>query len=157
MKMTPFFDSLATLASVVFLAYGSYSVTGCGGAGSAYGANPAGPSTSSSTTVGATVTLTANGVSDATPRVALGAKVRFVNNDIRPHEILTTPHGVHTDCPALNELDLLQPGQSKDSGALTVKRGCGFHDHMNPDDQRFRGQVLVGLDTSDPTPPDPNY
>jgi hypothetical protein len=36
-------------------------------------------------------------------------------------------------------------------------RGCGFHDHMNPDDNRFRGQVLVGLGAGDPAPPDPAY
>ena len=123
----------------------------CGGDSS----SPSSPSGGSST-VGATVTLTANGVSNASPRIALGAKVRFTNNDSRPHQILTTPHGTHTDCPALN-VDMLQPGQSKESGALNERRGCGFHDHLSPDDQRFRGQVLVGLSEGDPAPPPPAY
>lgn len=129
-------------------------VTACGSGGDS-STSPTGPSTGG--TVGATVTLTANGVSAATPRIALGQSVRFTNNDSRPHQILTTPHGAHTDCPALNEVDMLSPGQSRASGVLTVRRGCGFHDHLNPDDQRFRGQVLVGLSESDPIPPDPDY
>lgn len=108
-------------------------------------------------TVGATVTITANGVSDATPRINAGQAIRFTNADSRPHQIFTTPHLVHTDCPALNEIDVIAPGQSRDSGALNQARGCGFHDHMNPDNNAFRGQVLVGLSASDPTPPPPAY
>jgi plastocyanin len=124
----------------------------CGGGSD----SPSAP-TGGGTTVGATITLTPNGVSDGTPRVALGARVRFTNNDTRPHEILTTPHLVHTDCPALNDIGILQPGQSKDSGTLNERKGCGFHDHQSPDDLRFRGQVLVGLTEGDPAPPPPSY
>jgi plastocyanin len=124
----------------------------CGGGSS----SPSAPS-GGGATVGATVTLTANGVSDASPRIAIGQKVRFTNNDSRPHTVYTTPHLVHTDCPALNEIGLLQPGQSGESGVLNERKGCGFHDHNNPDDQRFRGQLLVGIAQSDPAPPPPDY
>jgi hypothetical protein len=112
---------------------------------------------SGGTTVGATITISADGLSDSAPRIALGQSVRFTNNDSRPHQILTTPHLVHTDCPALNQIDTLQPGQSRESGPLNERRGCGFHDHMNPDDQRFRGQVVVGLSSGDPDPEPPPY
>ena len=129
---------------------------GCGGGSDGSSGSPTGPS-SGGAAAGTTVTLTGNGVSTATPRIARGQRVRFTNNDSRPHQILTTPHGTHTDCPALNEIDMLAPGQSKDSGVLNDARGCGFHDHLNPDDQRFRGQVLVGLSEADPIPPPPGY
>src|SRR5262245_36791279 len=92
----------------------------CGG-GNDYSA-PSTSSNSSGGTVGATVTITSSGVSSATPRIALGQRVRFTNNDSRPHEILTTPHNAHTDCPELNSIDLLQPGQSKDSNPLNTRR-----------------------------------
>jgi plastocyanin len=124
----------------------------CGGGG-----YPSPSAPSGGATVGATVTLTANGVSDASPRIAVGQKVRFTNNDSRLHTLYTTPHILHSDCPALNEIGTLQPGQSGESGVLNERRGCGFHDHSNPDDMRFRGQVLVGLGTSDPTPEPPPY
>jgi hypothetical protein len=101
--------------------------------------------------------MTANGVSQAEPRIGLGSRVRFTNNDSRVHQILSTPHGTHTDCPALNEIGILQPGQSKDSGVLNDRRGCGFHDHNDPDNTNFRGQVLVGLGANDPAPGPPAY
>ena len=127
----------------------------CGGG---YGGSSSTPTAPSSTgAAGATVTLGATGVSTATPRIARGQRVRFTNNDSRPHQILSTPHGTHTDCPALNEIDMLSPGQSKESGVLNEQRGCGFHDHLNPDDTRFRGQVLIGLSEGDAVPPDPGY
>ena len=138
------------VAAIMLLA-----ASGCGGGSDGSSSSPTAPSPSA--TVGATVTLTGSGVTTATPRIARGQRVRFTNNDTRPHQILTTPHGTHTDCPALNEIDMLSPGQSKDSGVLNESRGCGFHDHLNPDDQQFRGQVLVGLNESDPSPPPPAY
>ena len=115
------------------------------------------PTSPSGGTVGATIVLSANGVSDAAPRIATGQRVRFTNNDTVVHQILTTPHNLHSDCPALNSIDVIQPGQSKESGVLSERRGCGFHDHLSPDDQRFRGQVVVGLSTSDPDPSPPGY
>ncbi len=107
--------------------------------------------------VGATINLSANGVDNTQPSVKLGERLRVTNNDTRAHQFMTTPHNVHTDCPALNAIGSLAPGQSGTSDPLTTARGCGFHDHMNPDDPKFRGQVLVGLGSNDPPPPDPTY
>jgi hypothetical protein len=81
----------------------------------------------------------------------------MTNNDIQTHEMLGTPHEIHTDCPALNAIGALAPGQSRTSDPLTNSDGCTFHDHMNPDDNRFRGQVLIGLAPNDPRPPDLSY
>jgi hypothetical protein len=150
MKVTPAVDLTAIVASLVFAVYG---LAACGGG------NPAGPSGSGggSGTVAATVTLTANGVSDKEPRIPVGSRIRFTNNDSRVHTIYTTPHLLHTDCPALNDIGILQPGQSGDSGVLNDRRGCGFHDHSNPDNESYRGQVLVGLSATDPVPPPPAY
>jgi hypothetical protein len=128
-----------------------------GGGGGNAGGNPNNPSPQPSGAVGATVTLTASGVDNAAPRINAGERVRMVNNDTRTHQMLTTPHLVHTDCPGLNAIGSLAPGQSGMSEPLTAVRGCGFHDHLNPDDNSLRGQVLVGLGTNDPPPPDPGY
>lgn len=142
----------ACATAVAVVVFGTLGLGACGGTSSD---TPTAPSTDGG--VGATVVLTGNGAGTSAPRIGLGQRIRFTNNDSRPHQILSTPHGAHTDCPALNEIDLLSPGQSRDSGVLNVRRGCGFHDHLNPDDQRFRGQVLVGFTEADPTPPDPDY
>jgi plastocyanin len=150
MKVTPALDLTAVVASVVFAAYG---LAACGGG------NPAGPTSGGggSGAVDATVTITASGVSDSQPRINVGSRIRFTNNDSRVHQMFTTPHNVHSDCPALNEIGLLQPGQSRDSGVLNERRGCGFHDHTDPDNNSLRGQVLVGLSANDPVPPPPAY
>jgi hypothetical protein len=128
---------------------------GCGGGGAPN--PPTGPSGNTGGTIGATVTLGAGGVSNSTPRINTGERLQVTNNDTRPHQIMTTPHLIHTDCPALNSIGSLAPGQSGTSEPLTTARGCGFHDHLNPDDAAFRGQVLVGLSPGDPPPPTPDY
>lgn len=151
MKVTAALRLTAVVASLMLLG----GLAACGGEG-----NPAGPtpgSGGSSGAVEATVTLFANSVSDNQPRINVGGRVRFTNNDSRVHTILSTPHGTHSDCPALNDVGILQPGQSRESGVLNVRGGCGFHDHNDPDNNGFRGQVLVGVGTGDPLPPPPAY
>ncbi|HKY20199.1 MAG TPA: hypothetical protein VJM31_03175 [Vicinamibacterales bacterium] len=130
---------------------------GCGSSGGGGGTQNPTPTAPSSPTIGATITITANGVSNTAPRINVGERLQVTNNDTRTHQILTTPHLIHTDCPGLNSIGSLAPGQSGTSEPLTSVRGCGFHDHLNPDDNSLRGQVLVGLGSGDPTPPSPSY
>ena len=120
-----------TVASVALLAV---AVAACGGG----------------TTV-PTVTITANGVEPKTIEITAGQQVRFVNNDSTTREMLSTPHLAHTDCPAINAVGVLSPGSNKMTEGMTTVRICGFHDHRNPDDNRFRGQINVG--TSQGPPP----
>ena len=118
--------------------------------------NPGGPSGGTGG-IGATINLSANGVDNAAPSIQVGERLRITNNDTQTHQMLSTPHGQHNDCPALNAIGSLAPGQSGTSDPLPTARGCGFHDHINPNDNRFRGQVLVGQRPGDPPPPDPTY
>lgn len=107
-------------------------LTRCGG-------SPAGPSDSAA----ATITITATGVTPAEVRVPLSSKVLFVNNDVRPHAMSSDPITVHTDCPAINDVGTLAPGQSRSTGSLTVPRTCGFHDHTNELDPTWKGRIIV--------------
>lgn len=136
----------------------------CGGGGGGGGSNsgggnpnPGSPSGGGSGAVGATINLSASGVDNPTPSISLGERLRITNNDSQVRQMLSTPHGTHDDCPGLNSIGALAPGQSGTSQPLMTARGCGFHDHNNPDDNRFRGQVLVGLAPGAPPPPDPSY
>jgi plastocyanin len=121
-----------TLFAVAFAA--------CGGGGSA----PTSPSGGGSTTTVPTVTITANGVEPKTIEVSSGQQVRFINNDGTTREILSTPHEFHNDCPPINAVGVLTPGSNKMTDGLNAVRICGYHDHRNPDDLRFRGQINVG-------------
>jgi hypothetical protein len=102
-----------------------------------------GPPPAIPTTEGATLTLSGSGVVPKQVRVYRGSHVTFINSDVVNHEILSNPLHVHTDCPELNVVAFLAPGQSRDSGPLQIIRSCGFHDHLNEGDARFYGAVFV--------------
>lgn len=123
----------------------------CGGGDSGGGGTPTGPSPGPSGPA-ATITITASG---ATPAVDIspGQRVEFVNDDSRVHEIYTTPHELHSDCPAINSVGVMQPGERKMTEALNVTRLCGFHDHRDPTNTAFRGVIRVGTTTG----PEPEY
>lgn len=75
--------------------------------------------------------------------VAPGSRVLFMNNDTQRHDMTSDPHPDHTDCQELNQVGLLTPGQSRETGNLVAPGTCGFHDHENPDDSRLRGRIVV--------------
>jgi hypothetical protein len=118
-----------TLAAVVVL-------SDCGGTPS----SPSSPSTG-----GATIMLTSAGVSSIQLTVTQGARVTFVNNDTRSHNMTSDPHPEHSDCPEINTVGLLQPGQSRETGNLVAIRTCGFHDHDDPPPggSRWTGKITV--------------
>ncbi len=124
----------------------------CGGSDGGDGGNtPTGPS-GTTPNIGATVTITAAGVSTQLIRIQPGEVVRFVNNDGTAHVPSSNPHPTHTDCPAINSVGTLQPGGGGNTAALAASRSCGFHDHNNPTDARFAGQILVGNAAAEPGP-----
>lgn len=105
--------------------------------------SPTAPSGGSTTpTVGATITITSSGITNNNVSVSVGQAVTFMNNDTRTHTMDSNPHPVHTDCPALN-VGSISAGQSVTSGALTTARTCGYHDHSDPSNAAFQGQVVV--------------
>ena len=109
------------------------------------GAGPACKSSTSPspTTSSATITITSSGVSPKSVTVSPGSQVTFTNNDSRQHEMASDPHPVHTECPAINSVGSLSPGQSRSTGNLTVTRTCGFHDHLRDGDQSLRGTITI--------------
>lgn len=72
-----------------------------------------------------------------------GTRVTFVNNDTRVHEMDSNPHPEHTDCPEINQIDLITPGQTKLTGNLNTPRTCGFHDHLNPNTTNLMGSIVI--------------
>jgi|SRR5436190_7920007 len=95
------------------------------------------------TTDSATLTLTNAGVAPKQVRVYLGSPLTFTNGDAFGHDIASNPLHLHTDCPELNTIGFLVPGQSRTTSAPGTVRACGFHDHTNEGDARFYGTVFV--------------
>ena len=90
-----------------------------------------------------TITITASGVSPQRITVSPGTRVTFVNNDSRQHEMNSDPHPTHGDCPPIDDVGFLAPGQSKQTGNLNVVRTCGYHDHNQPDTANLKGQIVI--------------
>jgi len=116
----------------------------CGG-GSSSPSSPSSPAPTATPPPGgaATFTITAAGVSPRQVEINVGQRVAFVNNDTASHEIQSNPHPIHTDCPPINEVGGLAPGTARLTGAFTVARTCGFHDHGQPDNTSLQGTIII--------------
>jgi len=90
-----------------------------------------------------TVTINAVGVTPKQLMVSPGTRVLFTNNDTTSREMESDPHPEHTDCPEINNIGFISPGQTKETGNLNTIRTCGYHDHLAPDDLRYRGQIVI--------------
>ena len=101
-----------------------------------------GPASPSNTTQ--TITITAEGVSPKQVRINVGDRVRFTNNDSVNRQINSNPFPAHDDCPPINSVDLLTPGQSEETDMMSLAGTCGFHEHLTEGAPEFLGEILVG-------------
>ena len=67
----------------------------------------------------------------------------FTNNDSRRRNLTSDPHPEHNDCPEINDVGLLNSGQSRETGNLVVARVCGFHDHDMAGVTSLQGTVTI--------------
>lgn len=107
---------------------------------------PTGPGPAPTPTPGpgvTTVTITNAGVSPANVQITRGGTVRFVNQSGSPHQMNSDPHPTHGNCPPLNQVPFLVPGQSGQTGAFTALGTCGYHDHLNPTNGSLQGTIQV--------------
>jgi plastocyanin len=94
-------------------------------------------------TPGTTITIASSGVTPKNLQISPGTQVTFVNNDNRNHDMSSDPHPEHTDCPEINQVGVIVPGQTKQTGNLNTRRVCGFHDHDDPQNTRWQGQITI--------------
>jgi len=91
-----------------------------------------------------TVTISGSGiVGPKELTVPPGSRVLFVNSHSRRHDMTSDPHPDHLDCPELNQVGVLNAGQSRESGNLVTVRTCGFHDHDDPNNVNLRGTITI--------------
>jgi len=110
-------------------------LSACGG-----GKSPPGPTPNNLNII----TISSAGI--ASPNeltVSPGSRVLFVNSHSRRHDMTSDPHPDHLDCPEINQVGLLTPGQSRETGNLVAIRTCGFHDHDDPNNANLRGRIII--------------
>jgi hypothetical protein len=119
-------------------------IVGACGESRGNGPSPVTPPTTPPGAVNATTITITNNV--ATPKdiiVPRGSVVTFVNNDSRTHDMESNPHPEHTDCPALQQVGFMSPGQTRSSGNLNTARICGYHDHNLAEVAGLQGTITV--------------
>ena len=129
----------AVLTGVSLAAVIAFAISGCSNDGD----NAGGPTSPSPNSGSVTVTITSSGVSPKNVTVARGAQVTFLNSNNRPHEITSDPHPEHSDCPQINQVGVIQPGNSRQTGNLDTVRTCGFHDNNQPSNSTFQGSIRI--------------
>jgi plastocyanin len=72
-----------------------------------------------------------------------GSRVLFINNHSQPHNVTSDPHPDHMDCPAINQVGVLGPGQRRETGNLVAVRTCGVHDHDDPNNSSLRARIVI--------------
>lgn len=114
----------------------------CGGGSGSPGSPSGGGTTTPPPGEAATINILSSGVSPKVVTVPIGSRVNFANQSSSNIEVSSDPHPSHTDCPALN-IGVLRPGQTGQTGALTVARTCRYHDHGRPTDDRWQGSIVI--------------
>lgn len=110
----------------------------CGGGSGTPPAGPAPPATVYRITIGASGVVT-----PAELVVPPGTRVLFTNSHTVPHEIGSDPHPEHTVCPELNQVGLLRPGETRETGNLVALRTCGYHDHNDFANTSLHGRIVI--------------
>lgn len=126
---------IRTVAACIALA----GIAACGGGGSSSPTTPTPP-----TTGGPTMTIDASGV--LSPKelvVSPGTRVLFSNQSSRARQVSSDPHPEHTDCPEINQVGFLAPGQVRETGNLNTVRSCGIHDHDDPNNANMRARIII--------------
>jgi plastocyanin len=129
------------LASGILAAGIAIVLIACGGSSSTTAPSSGTGCTASSTST--TITIANGAVCPQNITVPRGTQVIFMNQDNVAHEMFSDPHPEHTDCPEINQVGHLEPGQSRQTGNLNVVRRCGFHDHLRNEVAALRGSITI--------------
>ena len=92
---------------------------------------------------GITFTVTGAGVRPSVVRIRMGDRVIFTNDDTVNHEMSSDDHPLHVECPAINQVGYLRPGQTRETGNFVTVETCAFHDHLDPTNASFWGTIDI--------------
>ena len=119
-------------------------VISCGGSSSSDTSSPTTPSGACTPSASAnTLVIQNNTICPSALTVTRGSQITVLNSDSRVHEMDSDPHPEHTDCPEINQVGFLSPGQSRQTSAMRTVRSCGFHDHNQPSTTSLQGTIVV--------------
>jgi plastocyanin len=119
----------------------------CGGGGGSTPTTPTSPTNPSNPTTPtdtATITIGSDGrVTPSSVTITRGGRVTMINNHNRQHDMSSDPHPEHTQCPEINQIGFLNPGQQRTSGNFNTARTCSFHDHDDENNANLKGSIII--------------
>jgi len=118
-------------------------LAGAAACSSTPGTQPTPPENCNSSSTTTTIVISGGATCPQNITVPRGSQVTMINQDSVAHEMYSDPHPDHTDCPELNSIGHLEPGQSHQSGNLVTARTCGYHDHLRPDVAALKGSITI--------------
>lgn len=90
-----------------------------------------------------TITITATGADPQTVQIRVGERVVFTNDDSVDHDMSSNQHPTHLECPAINQVGYLRPGETRETGNFVRAETCQFHDHINPTNASLTGSIAI--------------
>jgi hypothetical protein len=112
----------------------------CGGSSSS---SPSPPGVCTPSANPNTLVLMNNSICPQALTVSRGSQLTIANQDSNTHEMASDPHPEHTDCPEINQIGFLSPGQTRSSGNLNTARRCGIHDHNNSTSAALKATITI--------------
>ena len=73
----------------------------------------------------------------------LSRYIKAWENMLIYNDMESDPHPEHTDCPEINQVGFMTPGQTKLTGNLNRIRSCGYHDHNLQNDRNLQGTIII--------------
>ncbi len=58
-------------------------------------------------------------------------------------EMSSDQHPAHTECPAINQVGSLAPGQSRETGNFVTPQTCTYHDHLDALNPGLLGSIVI--------------
>lgn len=113
-------------------------LTACG----SWGKSPTAPHTPPPPS-GPTVTISSTGVTPRAIEVPVGSRLTIANHDAVAHDMGSDPDPSRDECPELNQIGVLEPGQARTSGTLAAAGTCGMHDHLRPQVAAFHLRITI--------------
>ena len=110
----------------------------CGGSSSTGPTGTCTPSSNANTLV-----VMNNAICPTSLTVTRGSQLTIANQDSQSHDMTSDPHPEHTDCPEINAIGFLTPGQTRSSNNLNTARTCGIHDHANPNSNALKARITI--------------
>lgn len=91
-----------------------------------------------------TITISAaTGFSPQEITVQVGVGVTFVNSDRIGHDISSGLDHNSPECPEVDAIGFLVPGQRRDTLVFEQAKTCRFHDHANIGVPAYQGRIVV--------------